>query len=301
MMLKKRSFKKAFTLIELLVVIAIIAILAAILFPVFAQAKAAAKQAATTSNLKQNVLGAIMYSNDYDDTCFLSWQNGNFCYQPGGYCDPSGNQALTGGGYAVQILYPYTKNIDIVWDVAGGIPTIAGGRPTTGPGFWGNWTVDQTLSWNNNGLMYAGNTPSGDIPRVYTAVDEPSSLMQVISVYDPYGWFAFDGTQGSCHTINGNPGYDDELASDYASGNIPGVWAAATKWHAGGIPSGFMDGHVKVMKGMQINEPDCNNETYQWWASNSSVGNYTPNNAWSAFYLTDRILRYWGSWWAANE
>jgi len=59
--------RKAFTLIELLVVIAIIAILAAILFPVFAQAKLAAKGAASTSNIKQQSLAILMYSNDYED------------------------------------------------------------------------------------------------------------------------------------------------------------------------------------------------------------------------------------------
>jgi len=58
---------RAFTLIELLVVIAIIAILAAILFPVFAQAKAAAKKTACLSNTKQQLLAAMMYSNDSDD------------------------------------------------------------------------------------------------------------------------------------------------------------------------------------------------------------------------------------------
>ncbi len=54
-----------FTLIELLVVIAIIAILAAILFPVFARAKA--KQTSCLSNIKQLVLGVLMYASDYND------------------------------------------------------------------------------------------------------------------------------------------------------------------------------------------------------------------------------------------
>jgi prepilin-type N-terminal cleavage/methylation domain-containing protein/prepilin-type processing-associated H-X9-DG protein len=59
--------RRGFTLIELLVVIAIIAILAAILFPVFAQAREKAKQTSCLSNVKQIMLGVLMYAQDYDD------------------------------------------------------------------------------------------------------------------------------------------------------------------------------------------------------------------------------------------
>ena len=66
--------RKGFTLIELLVVIAIIAILAAILFPVFAQARERARLASCTSNLKQFMLGIMMYTQDYDENMPLAWK-----------------------------------------------------------------------------------------------------------------------------------------------------------------------------------------------------------------------------------
>src|ERR1700678_2272920 len=102
-----RALASAFTLIELLVVIAIIAILAAILFPVFAQAKKAAKTTVTLSNLKQTILGAIMYANDYDDGFVLT-----------NYVDDD-----TGSGTGQDLnsqwphlLMPYTKSAGIDWD-----------------------------------------------------------------------------------------------------------------------------------------------------------------------------------------
>ncbi len=59
--------RKGFTLIELLVVIAIIAILAAILFPVFARAREKARATSCLSNVKQLMLGILMYAQDYDE------------------------------------------------------------------------------------------------------------------------------------------------------------------------------------------------------------------------------------------
>ena len=100
----------AFTLIELLVVIAIIAILAAILFPVFAQARQAARATAALSNIKQQSLAVLMYTQDYDEQFppVMKWGDSDAYLWYGA----PGSEFT----YWTVVILPYIKSVDIYVD-----------------------------------------------------------------------------------------------------------------------------------------------------------------------------------------
>lgn len=113
-----KTFKKGFTLIEILVVIAIIGILAAILFPVFGQARERARSASCLSNLKQIGTGWLMYAQDYDERLPLG-QNYTVSTSPFRTQFWHGLDTFVSGtgyvsDYSKGLIYPYTKSGQIL-------------------------------------------------------------------------------------------------------------------------------------------------------------------------------------------
>jgi prepilin-type N-terminal cleavage/methylation domain-containing protein/prepilin-type processing-associated H-X9-DG protein len=100
--------RRGFTLIELLVVIAIIAILAAILFPVFAKAREKARQSSCLSNVKQIMIGALSYAQDYDEVLPSCWTSSATLYD-----HPYWYEKCQAYIKNTQIMYcPSDKNLD---------------------------------------------------------------------------------------------------------------------------------------------------------------------------------------------
>ncbi|MEA3402875.1 MAG: prepilin-type N-terminal cleavage/methylation domain-containing protein [Armatimonadota bacterium] len=124
--------RRGFTLIELLVVIAIIAILAAILFPVFARAREKARQTSCLSNVKQIMLGVLMYAGDYDERL----------PRYGGYNPPSELlDPAHGLSYWWLKVEPYIKNEQILVCPSGYRVAIQSGGER-------NYEYDVDYGWN---------------------------------------------------------------------------------------------------------------------------------------------------------
>ncbi|HWD40280.1 MAG TPA: prepilin-type N-terminal cleavage/methylation domain-containing protein [Fimbriimonas sp.] len=242
--------RKAFTLIELLVVIAIIAILAAILFPVFAQAKAQAKSASCLSNLKQDTLAILMYSNDYDDdfpmgsinfhgvygvywsgTGFVGWQ----------YPCGAGEWDCNTAGNSIQ---PYIKSqtMELCPGVGGGEYNVyrysAGTVPDTSYTYNGDIQGYSSTSVTNPTLTVA--MWSGVLNNKFEGRVTPAPVLNC--GFDQNGSCMYVPNPDGSLQVNGST--DSPAIYDYPGSNY--VWPSYSKWiHNNGDNMSNTDGHVK--------------------------------------------------------
>jgi prepilin-type N-terminal cleavage/methylation domain-containing protein len=272
----KKPSLYAFTLIELLVVIAIIAILAAILFPVFAQAKKAAKTTDTLSNLKQTVLGALMYSNDFDDGFVLT-----------NYVDDD-----TANGYGFDLnsqwphlLYPYTKNDNIYWDDGQPAAPLTTDVLVSGASY--DWSSETTLTINDSGVAgYYPGTPACGWPstpyqwgRVVSSQDDPAdraAFTTNVNIGAPYGWY---------WQANYESSWAEETSdTDPGSSGWNQVWSSRLYSSGNQIPVSYLDGHAGKVNGGK----------FVSWAEAPDRTTYCND-------MTNRnLFAFWGQWWTAN-
>lgn len=204
-----------FTLIELLVVIAIIAILAAILFPVFAKAREKARQTSCLSNMKQVMLGCVMYRSDYDGKLPRNCMAAVGCAAPGWSWN--------------EVIMPYVKNtqvfvctsVDMAWQ------TCAIGLGRSASGFAGGYAANAgrpgVIGQIGNGPF--GNSYHRESPRE-SVFRDVANLITVVE------------TTVGCNFICGV----GHMGTD--SGSQTG-WDARRLTHNDGMNVGYYDGHAK--------------------------------------------------------
>jgi prepilin-type N-terminal cleavage/methylation domain-containing protein len=269
--------RKAFTLIELLVVIAIIAILAAILFPVFAQAKVSAKNAVGISNVKQTGLAFYMYASDADDMTWIYQTDWHENYTP----------------WPI-LAYPYTKNINILFDPAWNFDQPISPQDTWGTSTTANaWAYQIPMAMN----LYGLSTDFAAGPRSMTSFQYPAERIAFAYGEDQYltgsdnnqfSQFWFDGQKSSCPAVSQTPTewWDDQ--SNQLS-------RAAINYHTNGIISTYVDGHAKKVPWQSVTTPQA---TFATEDQCQSTNFYGPDGQYGTADDPDTPLtRAWGRFW----
>jgi prepilin-type N-terminal cleavage/methylation domain-containing protein/prepilin-type processing-associated H-X9-DG protein len=164
--------RRGFTLIELLVVIAIIAILAAILFPVFARARENARRSSCQSNMKQQALGVMQYTQDYDEK------------YPQAYWYKDDSSATGGYVHWSAMIRPYVKSEQLFVcpsDPAGGLLPTNPYDPTYSNAPNGLDSQVPRLSYTANSVIFPRKRRTADAGDTValSAVDDTSRLIML--------------------------------------------------------------------------------------------------------------------------